>query len=159
MIDKLKRIDPTADPEVLNVWLKELPDMIHVTSFTMIDLERAATNLKEDLELIKARLLLAITDEIGDDKKPKYGNQNTREAALTIVLSTDSQAQAIKDSLAGIEDDVKRWGAHRDYYDKQFRITKDAVFYQFKNHELAETREINKLKAKEVLKYTPEEEA
>ena len=157
MIDKLKRIEPDAGPEVMNVWLKELPDMIHVTSFTMIDLERAAENLKERLEVIKARLLLAITDELDDNKKPKYSNQNVREAALTITLSTDDEAQKIKDSLAGIEDDVKRWEAHRDYYDKQFRITKDAVYYAFRNKEINDMRELSKAKAKEVLRYAPEE--
>jgi hypothetical protein len=155
MIDKLKRIDPNAGPEVLNVWLKELPDMIHQTSFTMIDLERAVTNLKDELEVIKARLLLNITEET-EAGKPKYSNQNVREAALTIVLSTDNDAKVIKDSLAGLEDDIKRWEAHRDYYDKQFRITKDACYYSFRNKEINDMRELSKSKVKEVLKYAPE---
>jgi hypothetical protein len=112
--------------------------------------------LKEELEVIKAKLLLKITDET-EAGKPKYSNQNVREAALTIQLNSNSEAKSIKEGLGNKEDDIKRWEAHRDYYDKQFRITKDAVYYSFKNKEINDMRELSKSKAKEVLKYAPEE--
>ena len=156
MIEKLKRIDPNASPEVLNVWLKELPDEIHQVSFTIIDLEHAQQNLKDKLEELKAKILIEITEAEDENGKPKYSNQNVREAALTLELATNPEARTIKESLYEMDANIKRWEAHRDYYDKEFRITKDAVFYAFRNKELNDVRDINKQKAKEISRFNPD---
>lgn len=150
MIDKLKRVDPNASPEVLNVWLKSLPDEVHATSFAIIDKQRTLANLKQEFEVVQAKMMFEIASET-EGNKPKYGNQTVRESVMTIRAVADKEAIDVKKRLNDQEDEVKQLEAHREYYAQQFRIIKDTIYYNFRAKELDEIKKIQANKTRDVM--------
>ncbi len=136
-MENLKVVDKDAGLDVLRVWLFDLPELAYITALSVIDKKKELTIAKDSLETARGRILLEVSSN--------FSNQGLREAEVTHVINQKHSTK--KDTVNILSAEHDKLIAQRNYYETIFKTVKDVVYYQHRQKELAEQRDLNKQRA------------
>ncbi len=136
-MENLKVVDKDAGLDVLRVWLFDLPELAYISAIRMIEKKKQFVEAKSDLEALKSNILLKISSN--------FSNQGLREAEVNRIVNRDHLRYVDKVNEFSAEFD--KLTAQKNYYESIFKTVKDIVYYQHRQKELADQRDLNKQKA------------
>ncbi len=136
-MNKLKTVDKDAGIDVLQVWLFDLPELAYMASIESIEKKKEFVEVKADLDSKKGTILLEIHSN--------YSNQSLRDAEVERKIR-ERYSDVLK-TLNELNAEVEKLKAQATYYEAIFKSVKDRVYYEHRQIELGEMKEINKQKA------------
>ena len=135
-MENLKVVDKDAGLDVLRVWLFDLPELAYISAIKMIEKKKQFVEAKADLEALKSNILLKVSSN--------FSNQGLREAEVNRIVNKDHLHYVNK--VNELSSEFDKLTAQKNYYESIFKTVKDIVYYQHRQKELADQRELNKEK-------------
>ena len=133
-MENLKVVDKDAGLDVLRVWLFDLPELAYISAIKMIEKKKQLVETKADLEVLKSSILLKVSSN--------FSNQGLREAEVNGIVNKYHLHYVNK--VNELSSDFDKLTAQKNYYESIFKTVKDIVYYQHRQKELADQRELNK---------------
>ena len=135
-MENLQVVDKDAGLDVLRVWLFDLPELAYISAIKMIEKKKQFVEAKADLEALKSNILLKVSSN--------FSNQGLREAEVNRIVNKDHLHYVNK--VNELSSEFDKLTAQKNYYESIFKTVKDIVYYQHRQKELADQRELNKEK-------------
>jgi len=136
-MENLQVVDKTAGLEVLRVWLFDLPELAYITAIKAIEKKQELTKVRAQFEFLKGKILLEISSN--------FSNQGLREAEVNRIIFLKHFEEL--ENVSNLISELDKLIAQKNYYESIFKTVKDIVYYQHRQKELAEQRDLNKQKA------------